>query len=120
MRNLLICLTFLSVSFGCINVAVARVDRDVVSNEITAIKIASAILEDYMGEDRFEATIRHTPLKAELHGDVWSVFFYPADSRYEVPQKNGTPTVAVVAGGGLPVVELSKHDAQVRSIYLAR
>jgi len=98
--------------------SVAGVDRDMVPDAATAIKVGSAIIEGYMGKERFEAMVQRTPIRADLKGDYWVVYSFPRDEDLYAPAPEGT--VRVVAGGGGPVVELSRHDAQVRDFYFQK
>ncbi len=99
----------------------AETDRDLIPDSTTAIKVASAILETWMGKAEFAATIKEAPLRAELMGDTWLVSPYrPNAAGREIPHPGGGTTVIVRAGGGQPVVVLSKKDAQVREIYFSR
>jgi len=100
--------------------AAAPIDRDLVPDSATAIKLAGAILETWMGKKQFVTMIRKAPLRAELEGDVWSVYAYPNVAGREEHQPGGKTAVSVTTGGGEPVIEISRHDAQVRNIYFAR
>jgi hypothetical protein len=106
--------------FCIVGSAAARIDRDLVPDSATAIRVGGAILETYMGKNRFAAMIRRAPLRADLDGDLWSVYAYPAKAARLVSHSNGLTTMTVTTGWGQPVVELSKHDAQVKDIYFAR
>jgi len=91
----------------------AALDRDMIPDKTIAIRVAAAILEGYLGKERFAEETAGAPLVAELHGEIWYVFPY-AD--------NFTPTetdVPVMTGGG-PVLKLSKRDAHVIDIYFPK
>ncbi len=105
---------------GICDAAASPLDRDVVPDAATAIKVGGAILETWMGEKKFTAMIRNAPLRADLDGDTWSVYADRKDAVHIGPESNGEEKVSVVAGGGRPVIELSRHDARVQNIYYSR
>jgi hypothetical protein len=78
---------------------------DLIPDESTAINVAIPILERYYGKEFVQ---RHAPYRASLQGDEWTIG--PADS----PQK------PLSLGGGHPEMSLSKKDARVIRIALAR
>lgn len=100
----------------------ADLDRDLVPDSVTAIKVAGAILETYMGKDRFGALVsRKGALIAELDGDTWTVTFpVPTNPGQVTHNPDGTESIVVTAGGGTPEIEMSKRDAQVRKVSLSR
>lgn len=48
-------------------------DKDLVPDEATAIKIASAVMEGYLGTKRFKQFLQIRALAAVLEGDDWLV-----------------------------------------------
>lgn len=102
--------------FSFVSSGTAGINKDLVPDEATAVKVASVILEKYMGKKCFEARVRKAPLRAELEGEIWTVFSYPRSP----PSIQNAESVDVLAGGGAPVIELSKKDARVLDIYYSR
>jgi regulator of RNase E activity RraA len=87
----------------------------------TAIRVASAILETYMGAGQFSKAVQATPLRASLDGEVWTVYFYPTDAGRETTNKDGSTSVVVVAGGGgNPEIQIAKTDARVIGLFYSR
>jgi len=100
------------------NVSSARIDRDLVPDAETAIKIASAVLETYLGKEKFQALVAREPLRAIDEGDHWGVTPYPRDEEINRPPPEGT--VTIVTGGGDPAVEISKRDGRILDLYFQR
>ena len=98
----------------------AGLDRDMVPDSATATKVGGAILETWMGKQQFAAMIKDAPLEAFLNGDTWSVSAGRPNMGSVQYEQNGMNWVTVTAGGGEPIIELSKHDAQVKRIYFTR
>ena len=96
----------------------APIGRDLVPDPETAIKVASAILEAWLGEGRFADAIKDAPLAARLDGERWYVSPYRRNTGGE--QQDPPGTVTVQAGGGQIVIVLARKDAQVLDIYYAR
>jgi hypothetical protein len=96
----------------------APIGRDLVPDPETAIKVATAILEAWMGEGRFADAIKDAPLRAKLVGERWYVSPSGRDTGDERQDPPGTVTVQ--AGGGQVVIVLSRKDAQVVDIFYAR
>lgn len=101
-------------------VTATGLDRDLVPDATTATRIGAAILEAWMGKAQFAVMTKRAPLRAVLNGDTWSVFAYRPERGHTENQPNGETSVTVTTGGGEPVIELSRHDAQVKRIYFAR
>lgn len=80
-------------------------NKDMVPDQDTAIKVASVILSTYMGPGKFEAAVAHAPLRAKDTGASWTVYSFAGD---------GT------VGGGGPEVVIAKHDARVLSLHFQR
>jgi hypothetical protein len=78
-----------------------NVNRDLIPDAVTALKVGIAILEAYYGEK----LVRE--FKAVMNDDDWSI----SPDRYRP---------LGLAGGGDPYIEISKKDARVLSIYLSR
>lgn len=97
----------------------APVDRDLVPDSATAIKVALPILEAYLGKARFDELIGESSLRAELEGEVWVVYTWSDDLGKIKTLPDGSTVVKVIAGGGV-AIELSRHDAQVRDISLSK
>lgn len=86
----------------------------IIPDAATAIKVATALLETYMGAARFKEVQEEMPLLAKLDGDVWSVFSFPP----AIEGKDGI--LHVTRGGGGPCIKLSRHDARVLELYFQR
>src|ERR1700735_4514814 len=99
----------------CLKCQASAIEIDLVPDEHTAIKIAEAVLPNYMGLRNFDKISKNQSLKATLDKDTWSVFFYPkSESSPSKPvTSDGRAQIKVIIGGGGPVLEISKHDAQV-------
>jgi hypothetical protein len=95
--------------------------ENLVPDSETAIRVGSAILEAWMGKQRFDAMIKDAPLRADYSDGAWSVYSYRSiDQSAPKREANGEASIVVAAGGGQPVLVIAKRDAQVREIYFAR
>jgi NTF2 fold immunity protein len=73
-----------------------------VPDEMTAIRIAKAVLEPILTKDQLN---RSHPFKAELHDGVWKVFTVPK---------------AHIKGGGTPELRIDRQTAAVLSLQFSR
>lgn len=89
-------------------------DKPMIPDEATAMKVASILLESYLGSERFEHFQRTQPLVAQLDGDVWSVF------SHHPPQVGPDGHPRYIMGGGGPCIRLDRNDARVVQLYFQR
>ncbi len=80
---------------------------DLVPDAETALKIGKIILENYYGNEFMSV---YEPYKAMLHGEEWWVLGSSPD-----PSRGKH-----AMGGGFPELSISKKDARVLSIALAK
>lgn len=86
----------------------------------TAIAVASAIIKARIGGEKYNALAKGHDLEVQLDRGVWTCFFYPSDTQTKSSSHNGITEVTVVAGGGLPVLKISKADSRVIAFYYSK
>ena len=82
--------------------------RDCVSTQATAEKIALAVCEDMYPDKNLDQFVMS--VKFDAKNDVWVVSF----------SKNREDRSQVIAGGGGPIVHVSKKTAEIKEIFLQR
>lgn len=100
--------------------AAAQPIPDYVPDVETASAVATAILKARLGKEKFETLSKTLQLSVELNGEVWSAYFYPRGIKAALERDKDSSQVTVVAGGGFPILEISKHDGRVVSYYFSK
>lgn len=102
----------------------AKNPSDMLPDAAAAMKVGSALIETWMGEQSFRKLMQDHTLHIMLRGDEWHIYAYPSDAYLAREQREadrkfkgtGQQAVIVVADGG-PELVLSKRDARVKSIH---
>jgi hypothetical protein len=92
------------------------IDRDLVPNDKTAVKIAAAIMEAYLGESEFNRLQAQRRLTAELDGDDWYVCHCEG---LDAPIERTENSLVIPMPIGLEVV-ISKKNGEIKELHYAK